>query len=211
MKSNIARISCAIVAAGLLATTPAILSQMRGGGTMGPPPQQSQPGMQPNNMQQPNGPMAMQNNPEAMFIGHIRRNSKVETDLSKLAVKNSSNDGVKTFASQVISENRKNEMEMTSTTASNPNLSNMSLAADTPSQTRKAEKQMKKLSGTPFDAMYISQMEGYIKDDQKTIGDASDTMNSSDMGSMLMQMRNTTDNRSKQLAQLAQSENIKIQ
>ncbi len=211
MRLNVFRDFCVMtVAAGLLATTPAILSQMRGG-AMGPPPQQQQPGMQPNNMQQPNGPMAMQNNPEAIFLGHMRRNSKAETDLSKLAVKNSGNDGVKTFASQVISENRKNEMEMTSSTASNPNLSNMSLAADTPSQTRKAEKQMKKLSGTQFDAMYIGQMEGYTRDDQKTIGDASDTMNSSDMGSMLMQLRNTTDNRSKQLAQLAQSENIKIQ
>ena len=193
--------------AGLLAATPASVAQMRGG-SMGAPP--TQPGM-PQNNPQPNSPMGMQNNAEADFLGNMRRNIKVETDLSKMALKNSSNDDVKKFAAQVISENRRNEMQLTSATSSNPNLSGVPYAEDTPSQTRQAEKQMKKLTGTQFDGMYLAQMNGYVKNDQSATANASGNANSSDLNAVMMQLRNTADDRIKQIAQVAQSENFKLQ
>jgi uncharacterized protein (DUF305 family) len=198
----------------LLLATPGVLSQMRSGmagqnGNTNQNGNMNQPGMSPN--MQPNGPMAMQNNAEVSCFANMRRNSKVETDLSKLALKNSSNDDIKKLAQQVISENRQNEMALTSTPASNANAYGLPPTAPVPSQTHQAEKEMKKLTGTQFDAMYLSQMKGYVENDQKLVSDASSTSNSADIGSLTMRLRNTTDQRAKQIAQIAQSENIKIQ
>ena len=209
-------LSAGALTLGLLASllvTPGAWAQMQGGATMGgqQPGAMGQQGASPNGMQ-PNGNMGMQNpqsGAQASFIANVKRNSKVETDLSKMALKNSSNDGVKQFAQQVIQENRKNEMALT--TADNANASGMPFMASVPDQTRKAEKQMKKMTGTPFDQMYLVQMDGYVKNDQKLVGDASENMNSADMGALTMQMRNTADARTKQIAELAQSENFKIQ
>src|SRR5665213_1605140 len=107
----------ATLSLGLLLATPGALSQMRSGmaaqnGNANPNGNMNQPGMSPG--MQPNGPMAMQTNADVSFFANARRNSKVETDLSKLALKNSSNDDIKKFAQQVISENRRNEMALTS-------------------------------------------------------------------------------------------------
>ncbi len=218
MRRNIlSLLSAAALTFGLLAA-PNAWAQMRGGSTMGgqQPGGMNQQGTQPNGTQpngmQPNGNMGMQNpqnSAQAAFVANVKRNSKVETDLSKMALKNSSNDGVKQFAQQVIQENRKNEMTLT--TADNTNSSGMPFMADVPDQTRKAEKQMKKTTGTPFDQMYLAQMDGYVKNDQKLVTDASANMNSADMGALTMQMRNMADARTKQIGQLAQSENFKIQ
>lgn len=213
MTGKISGIFCSAVVAGVLvAPSPAMLAQMRGGGMGAPPPQpgmqqNTQPGMPNNGM--PNQAMGTQNNPEAIFVGHIRRNSKVETDLSKLALKNSSNDAVKKMAQQVVSEDRQNGIQLTGATASNPALQDLTFGEQTPSESRQAEKQMKKLTGIPFDQMYLSQMDAYVKDDQKTINEAS-SLSSSNMGPVLMQMRNTSDDRAKQIAAIAQSENFKI-
>lgn len=213
MRRTISGFSSAMLLASgiLLAASPTIAAQMRqnpsmgGNGNMN----QTQPGMRPNNMPM-NGSTTMQNNAQADFVATVRRNAKVETDLSKMALKNSSNDDVKKFASQVISENRRNETALTGATA-NANPSEMSFAAPVPSQTRDAEKQMKKLTGTQFDEMYLSQMDGYVKNDQKTISTAADLTGSPDMGSITMQLRNTADQRAKQIVQVAQSENFKVQ
>ncbi len=194
----------------LLLTTAGALCQMRSGSSMGGPPQggMNQPGMRPNDMQ-PNGSMAMQNNPETQFVATMRRNSKAESDLSKLALKNSTNENVKKLAQQVISENRRDEMALNNAT-SRANSSGMPIELPVPDQTRQAEKKMKKLTGTPFDAMYLSEMDGYVRDDQKVLGEASSMPNSADLGSVAMQLRNTTDARSQQITQVAQSENIKF-
>ncbi len=208
--------SMAMLLLGLLLAIPGALSQMRNGagmagqnGNMNQPGNTNQPGMTPNGSQR-NGAMDAQNNPETGFVANMRRNSKVETDLSKLALKNSSNDGVKNLAQQVISENRRNEMALTSAT-SNANASSMPLELPVPNQTRQAEKKMKKLTGTQFDGMYLAQMNGYVKSDRKIIGESSSVANSPDIGSLTMQMRNTADERLKQIAQVAQSENMKIE
>lgn len=210
--------SAAMLSCGLFLATPGALAQMRGGSSMGGQQPggmgQQQPGTSPNGMQ-PNelgrqGMQGSQNMAELNFIANVQRNSKVETDLSKMALKNSSNDDVKKMAQQVIQENRRNEMALTSA-ASRANPSGMLSSAPVPSQTRQAEKQMKKLTGTQFDQMYLSQMDGYVKDDQKIVSDASANMSSADMESLTMQLRNTADERMKQITQVAQSENFKIQ
>src|SRR5665213_366715 len=112
MRHNVSSFSSiALLMSGLLLATPAVLAQMRGGGAPigGQNGSMNQPGTSPNNMQ-PNGGMQQQNSPQAnmerSFLADMRRNLNVETELSKLAVKNSSNDNVKKFAQQVISENR---------------------------------------------------------------------------------------------------------
>jgi len=185
---------------GLFAATSPILAQRQSG--MGA---QAQPGIgQP-------GTTSPQNTAQTAFVAHMRRNSMVETNLSKMALKNSDNAQVKDFARQVISENRKSDMAMSSANESSFGPSaTPTFGEDTPSQTRKAEKQMKKMKGTQFDEMYLSQMNGYIQDDQKATANASDTLSSSQIGSLVMQLRNTADARSKQLAQVVQSENLKL-
>ncbi|MEO6828813.1 MAG: hypothetical protein ABI164_03315, partial [Acidobacteriaceae bacterium] len=72
-------------------------SQMRGGSSMGAQPggmnqqpggmNQQQPGMERNGM----GMQGGQNGAEAVFVANAKRNIRVETDLSKMALKNSSN------------------------------------------------------------------------------------------------------------------------
>ncbi|MGC1783753.1 MAG: DUF4142 domain-containing protein [Acidobacteriaceae bacterium] len=208
MRQSVVRVfGAAALAGGLIfAGSSAVLGQMRPGMQSQQPPQQ--PGMQQNNMQQP-GQMNPQNTAEANFVANVRRNSKVETDLSKMALKNSGNDQVKQFAQQVIAENRRNDMALTSAT-SNAGASEVSFPAAVPIQTHKAEKQMKKLTGPDFDKLYIGQMDGYIKNDQQLTTQAPPDVASGNMGSMTMQLRNAADQRAKQLAQVAQSENLRL-
>ena len=194
-------LSMAVLGCGLLLASPGAWAQrgQQPGGL-------NQPGTQPN------GTLGAQNGAESNFVATMRRNSEVETDLSKMAIKNSSNDDVKKLATQVIQENRRDEMALTGASENaNPSGQTPTFAAPVPSQTRKAEKQMKKLTGTQFDQMYLSQMNGYVKNDQKMVSDASSSVNSADMQSLVMQLRNTADQRSQEIAQVAQSENFKIQ
>ncbi len=205
MRSSI--FSATLLVLALLVTTPAILSQMRGGG-MGTSPQ-PQFGTQLDNMQTI-GPAGAQNSAQVALIAQMRRNLQVEIDLSKLALKNSSNDQIKALARQTIAENHRNERELTDTASSNT-FGPQSFDEGTPSKTRKAEKQMKKMSGAQFDGMYLSQMKGSLDDDQEALGEASTTMCSIRFGAVLTKLRDTTDQRANQLAQVAQSENVKLE
>jgi len=213
MRHNVSSFSSiALLMSGLLLATPAVLAQMRGGGAPigGQNGSMNQPGTSPNNMQ-PNGGMQQQNSPQAnmerSFLADMRRNLNVETELSKLAVKNSSNDNVKKFAQQVISENRSVDSQL-NTSASNDG---MTFAPQVPSQTRKAEKQMKKLNGEPFDQMYLVQMDSYVKNDQQTTRNASATMSLPEVSDVGMRMRTLADTRSQEIAKLTQEAHFKIQ
>jgi predicted outer membrane protein len=204
-----------VLAGGLLLTCPTSLRAQHMGG-MGGSPQagmggggQPQPGMNTPGM--PGSAMNQQNNPEAEaernFIGTMRRNIKAEAELSKVALKQSSNDNVKKFAQQVIAENRRLGTSLANAASS----ANMMVPDSLPSQTKNAMKQMKKQTGTQFDATYISQMDGYIKSDQQTASAAAGTLNAPNMQGMTTQLRTTAENRAQQLAQIAQSENFKLQ
>lgn len=202
-----------ILAGGLcLAGASPLQAQRMGGamgggapGQMGNQPGANNPGMGMNGA--PGRPNSMQSAAELNFIGTMRRNNKAETELSKLAVKNSGNDNVKKMAQQVIAQNHRMGSSLNGAAAS----ANMSMPEEIPSDTKKALKDMKKLTGTPFDKMYLSQMDGYVKNDQKTATDASGSVNSPDLKAMAMQLRNMADSRAQQLAQVAQSENFKME
>lgn len=204
-----------VLAGALLLTCPASLRAQHMGG-MGASPQGGMGGGQPQpGMNTPGMPgsaaMGQQNNPEAEaernFIGTMRRNIKAEAELSKVALKQSTNDNVKKFAQQVISENHRIGTSLASAASS----ANMMVPDSLPSQTKDMMKKMKKQTGTQFDASYISQMDGYIKSDQKTASAAAGTLNAPNMQGMTTQLRTTAENRAQQLAQIAQSENFKLQ
>lgn len=199
----------------LLTLTPGAMAQMHGGAPMG--------GSSPNsNMNNPNGNMA----PDGMqpgapmgalssdqiaeqnMFGNLRRNFDVENNLSKMAVKNSSNDDVKKFAQQVISENRSlsNELIMP-----NPN-GEMGLQSDSvPNETKKAEKQMKKMTGKPFDQMYLVQMDAYIKNDQEVAQKAKAASNMAKVNEVGIKVQSQSEDREKQIGTLTQETGFKIQ
>ena len=200
-------LSMAVLGCGLLLASPGAWAQLRGGYGGGSAPG----GLNPPGTG-PNGLAGTQNTAEATFVATMRRNSEVETNFSKLALKNSSNDDVKNLAKQVIQEDRRDEMALSSVSEdANPSGTTPTFTAPVPSQTRKAEKQMKKLTGTQFDEMYLSQLNGYVKNDQKMLSDASASVDSVNMQSLVIQLRNTADQRSQEIAHVAQSENFTIQ
>lgn len=206
-----------LVMSGLLMATAAGRAQMMGGSPAGAQNgSMNQQGMSPTNMPQ-NGPMGAQNNgpmgaqnnsqgAEQNLFGNIRRNAGVETELSKMALKNSQNEDIKKFAQQTITENRKLGSQLALPSATN----GPSFPMPVPDQTRKAEKQMKKLSGPQFDQMYLVQMAGYIKNDQQLAATANGMNNAPDAGAVGMQLRTLSDTRANQIAQLSKKENLII-
>lgn len=198
----------------LLIGTPAVLAQMQGG--VAPANQQNSNGM--DSSMPPSGGMPGQASPQGgqqqavnQISGNIRRNLQVETDLSKLALKHSSNDDIKKFAQKVISDDR-----MLGERVGPPNGDDgMMFAPEVPSQTQKAEKQMKKLSGTQFDQIYLVQMDAYVKDDQQiaqqVTAQPTGMAGSPDMDEIGMRERNLGDERAQEITQLAAGENFKIQ
>ena len=197
-----------VLTAGLLLLTasPAARAQMAQPGQSGSMNQNGQP----NGMQPMPGQMGQQN-PQQMeennVLDNLRRNMYVETQLSKLAEKQSSNADVKKFAGQVVSDNRGLEDEVAMSMANNDTF----FSPDVPSQTRKAEKQMKKLTGTQFDQMYLAQMDGYLKDDQTVGRRAVGMTDSSKANEVGMREQTLADQRQKQLTQLAAEENFRIE
>lgn len=208
----------AVLATGLLLvpTCPLCVAQMGGMGGGAPGQMGGQPGGQQgagNPNMQPNAPGMMNNlnnmqaSQEGKFVGLIRRNSKAETELSKLAMKNSSNDNVKKMAQQIVTENRKTDNSLNSAAASG---NNMQFNMDIPSATKKAMKQMKKSTGTQFDGIYLGQMNGYFKSDAKTAEDASSAVSSGTLQALFSRLKSQAEARQQQLAQVAQSDNFKL-
>ncbi|HTU49054.1 MAG TPA: DUF4142 domain-containing protein [Acidobacteriaceae bacterium] len=210
-KFNFLKVS--FLASGLLLLTlaPAALAQMHGGAPMGGSPSNmnNNPNMPSNGMQP--GPMGTQNSDtmaEQNMFGNLRRNFDVENDLSKMAMKNSSNDDVKKFAHQVISENHGLSDDLI---IPNPNGDMLMQPEMVPSQTKKAEKQMKKMTGKPFDEMYLVQMDAYIKDDQQVANKGESATNMPKVSEVGTRVRGLSEDREKQIATLTQEDGFKIQ
>jgi putative membrane protein len=203
------------LATGLLLLTAALAvwAQMApGGGGMNSGARTS--GMQPSgtqpNAMQPMGPNSANNQQMAVenqTFGNIRRNIEVETKLSKMALKKSSNEDVKNFAQQVIADDHKLEDKVSTPVSSET----LPIAAEVPKQTRQAEKQMKKLSGTQFDQQYLVQMDAYIKDDQQVASQAAEKTSVPAVSQVGTEMQPMTEQHQKQIAQLTQEEHIRIQ
>ncbi|MDR5726099.1 MAG: DUF4142 domain-containing protein [Terriglobia bacterium] len=202
----------------LLTTTPAALAQMPGGqngGNPGTPSGGMQPnGMQPNGMQPsgmpPEGIQQPQQNQQSMernqTFGNLSRNIYVETQLSKLAQKHTSNADVKKFAQQVISDDHKLQGKVIVPATNDGQI----FVPQVPSQTQQAEKQMKKLSGPQFDQIYLVQMDAYVKNDQQVAAQASSMTDSSDVAKVGMQEQNLANQRQEQIAKLSAEENFRI-
>ncbi len=205
-----------LLAPGLLLLTmaPAARAQMHGGAPMGgsaPSNNMNNPNgnMSPDGMQ-PNGLMGPENNEQMMernTFGNLRRNFDVENALSKMAVKNSSNDDVKKFAHQVIAENRglSNDLVL-------PNPTGEMMGPEmVPSQTRKAEKQMKKMTGKPFDQMYLVQMDAYVKNDRQVAHNAESMMSVPKVSEVANRVQSLSEDREKQIGALTQETGFKIE
>ena len=220
---NFMRVSLLATGLLLLPVTPAVLAQMAppggapsGGMSNGAQPNGSQPnGMQPNGMQpngmQPMGPNSENNQQlavENQTFANIRRNIEIETKLSKMALKKSSNADVKNFAHQVIADNHKLEGKVSLPVSS---AAAMPMAPEVPKQTKQAEKQMKKLSGPQFDQLYLVQMDAYIKNDQQVASQAAQQSSVPAVSKVGTEMQPLTQQHQKQMAQLTQEEHMRIQ
>lgn len=196
----------------LSTTTPAVLAQMHPGAPMGGAPNNMNSpsgNMSPDEMRR-NGMMGSQNADqmiEQRMFGNLRRNFDVENDLSKMALKNSSNDDVKKFAQQVISENHglSNDLVIPNPTGE------MMQPEMVPEQTKRAKKQMKKMTGKPFDQMYLVQMNAYVRNDQDVAQKAQTASNLPRVSEVGMRVRSLSEERAKQIGTLTQGEGFKIQ
>lgn len=198
----------------LLTLTPVALAQIHGAAPMGGTPatnNMNNPNstMSPDGMQPP-GSVGSQSSEQMMVrntFGNLRRNFDVENRLSKMAVKNSSNEDVKKFAQQVITENHglANDLIL-------PNPTGEMMAPEmVPSQTKKAEKQMKKMTGKPFDQLYLVQMDAYIKNDQEVAHSAGSMMSEPKVSEVVNRVQSISEERAKQIGTLTQETGFKIQ
>ena len=207
-----------LVFGALLLTLAPAAAQMHGNTPMGGTPNNmnniNNNDMAPDGMQ-PSGPRTPENQEQMMernAFGNLRRDFDVENDLSKMALKNSSNDNVKKFARQVISENHSmsNELILTNPNGPNPN-GEMMDPEMVPSQTKKAEKQMKKMTGKPFDQMYLVQMDAYVKNDQQVAHSAQTMMSVPKVSEVGTRVQSMSEDREKQIGTLTQETGFKIQ
>src|ERR1035437_2931991 len=214
LRSHFNFLQASVLAPGLLllTLTPAALAQMHGNTPMGGTPNNmnntnnniSPDGMQPNVSTAPlNSEQMMERN----AFCNLRRNFDVETELSKMAVKNSSNDDVKKFAKQVITENHglSNDLIIPS-----PN-GDMMDPEMVPSQTKKSEKHMKKMTGKPFDQMYLVQMDAYVKNDQEVAQKAQAATSMAKVSEVGTRVQSVSEDREKQIGTLTQETGFKIQ
>jgi predicted outer membrane protein len=200
-----------VLGALLLAQVPAAVGQMHAPAPMGGTSNNmnNNNDMAPDGMQ-PIGPLAPQNSEQMIernTFGNLRRNFDVENNLSKMALKNSSNENVKKFAGQVISENHSMSNELI---RPNPN-GEMMDPEMVPGQTKKAEKQMKKMTGKPFDQMYLVQMDAYVKNDQQVAHSAQTMMSVPKVSEVGTRVQSISEDREKQIATLTQEVGFKIE
>jgi predicted outer membrane protein len=212
-RDNFSFLSVASLVVGALLSTlaPAAVGQMHAPASMSGASNMNNNNnnMAPDGMQ-PSGPRAPENNEQMMernTFGNLRRDFDVENDLSKMALKNSSNEDVKKFAQQVISENHSMSNELV---LPNPN-GEMMDPEMVPDQTKKAEKQMKKMTGKPFDQMYLVQMDAYIKNDQQVAHSAQTMMSVPKVSEVGTRVQSVAEDREKQIATLTQETGFKIQ
>ena len=139
-------------------------------------------------------------------LAHLYRNTNAETGLSKMAMKNSQNADVKKFAHQAMSDDRNLGGKLMAYAVKY----NLRLIATAPASTVAAEKQMKNLTGTDFDKMYLVQMDAFVKDDQKTAAQAS-AMSDPEVSAIGTKMQNLSSDQAKQITALTTEEGYQIQ
>ena len=216
---NFSVLSIGSLATGLLLLTlaSAAMAQMQMSPTSPGNVNDNNPNMMKNNNPnmpaygtEPGGNTGSQNGEDMLeqtLFGNLRRNFDAENDLSKMALKNSSSDNVKKFAHQVISENLGLSIDLN---VPSPNGDRLMQPDMVPDQTKKAEKQMKKMTGKPFDQLYLAQMDSYIKNDQDVAlqAEARTVPQVSELGA---RVRSLSEDRQKQIGTLTQESGFKSQ
>lgn len=139
---------------------------------------------------------------------HLDRNTTLETNMSKMAMKKSQNADVKKFAHQVISEN--NSLASRMFTYANRD-GYLLRGGPAPAEISQAQKQMKKLSGTDFDKVYLMQMANLVNDDMRAVQDAGNPKDETELSSICAKVESQSTDRKKQITQLASGENFMIQ
>ena len=189
-----------LLAGLLLAVAPAALAQARAvdssAGTLGTPAGST---TSPNLLA------------ERDMAGVMLSDVRAETEFSKLALKNSGDDGVKQIARRTISENNKLDAQLTTLIASDSAVNNdVFNYGQITSQARQTEKQMKKLKGAEFDTLYLSELKAYALRNQGAIRADSPASESSQMRQVSQRIQNQSDKQMQELQQVAQSENVKL-
>ncbi len=169
-----------------------------------------------------------ENNPQVMMAlaisASICRNIYVETELSALALKHTSNADIKSFAREMIAVDQRFETQVNLSASTEfverfgkgqqvslPESDNALLCASfVPSETREAEKEMKKLSGPPFDQKYLVQMDAYVRNDREVGAQASVMAGAPDINAMGVLARDLADERETKISSLTAEENFKI-
>lgn len=141
---------------------------------------------------------------ERDFFSNILRDSNAETMLSEIAIQQSSDDQLKKFAHQIISDNQRISQELYSGSLGNI----CPVISQTPARVHDIAKKMNHLSGIQFDGTYLSQLEAYIEHDQAMIKGAPNFSNFLDMETTVSQMRLLADYRIDQIGKLADNDNI---
>jgi hypothetical protein len=70
---------------------------------------------------------------------------------------------------------------------------------------------MKKMTGKPFDQMYLVQMDAYVKNDQKVAQNAESTMSVPKVSEVATRVQSVSEDREKQIGTLTQETGFKIQ
>ena len=136
----------------------------------------------------------------------LANNALTETDLSRLALTNSGNDGVKKLAQQVIADHQKLDGGV-SAIASNLGVV---LPQGPSGHLRKQEKKMQSLTGSQFDQAYLKELNHDVAQDKSSANQEMLATNSPGMRQLMLKVKGAAQNWSKQIADVGKAENLKL-
>ncbi len=136
----------------------------------------------------------------------LANNAQTETNLSRLALTNSGNDGVKKLAQQVIADHQNLDGGV-SALASN-------LALPLPQKPSKhllkQEKKMQSLTGSQFDQAYLKELSHDVAQDTNSANQEILATDSQGMRQLMLEVKGSAQNCSKQIANVGKAENLKL-
>jgi hypothetical protein len=188
-----------MLASGLILTaTAAALAQMSGrpGGDL------NRPGMQPDPLGSTQS--SSLENLQRDLLSNILRDGNAETALSRVALEQSSNENIRKLAQQTIANN----LTISKSLYSGALGRICPVISQTPNQVLEMAKKMKELTGIQLDGVYLSQLQAYVRHDQKMMKDTRAFGSSPDIDGMVMQMRALADSRMHQIDQIASGESF---
>jgi predicted outer membrane protein len=165
----------------------------------------SAPGQQPGAM--PGQMGTMQSMMEQGLLHDVAQNSQIETAMSQMALKNSSNPEVRKLAQQVLLDHQKLASDLSASAASR----NLSLPSGITRDARKELKKMETLKGSAFDQAYLQQIKHYEGEMQGRLGKGLNMADSPDLRELSSEVQNMAQTHLKQTSGVAQAENLLLQ